>query len=281
VLDDLRVYYLLGDIIICGNGCINISMIVIFVIKIYQAVWAIFKYQRGIKKFIPIMWGQLVVYYAQQGGFGFEEMFVDIKNAEILSDSRYMIENEKVRRELESKKLLKGRYRRVTPLNNNENKTVHLGSVSPSVVSNSKGSEESFEASSPIVRSREKTLTHVMLKSPIASGPATPLSPVSKMGQSMLRINEPFEEIVEEITLEESASTKRQRESPRKMERIKTMIMNEYAVAEENKKGRFTEMSEKVVGNGNGGSVGRLYRSRTKADDSPLRIRTKFNTNHE
>ena len=277
IIDEFRVYYLLGDVVVCGNGCINISIIVFFGIKISQAIYEIFKYQWRIKKFIPAMWGQLLVFYAQQGGFGFEEMFVDMKTAEILSDSKYMIENEKVRRELESKKLLKGRYRRVTPFDNKAN----LGSVSPSIVSNTRGSEETLEGGSPIVRYRERSLTNVMLKSPMASGSTSPVSPL-KIGQSMLRINEPFEEIVEQITLEESASTKRQRESPRKMERIKNMIMNEYAAAEEKKKGRFTEISEKAVADGSGGAEGGglLYISRTKAD-SPLRIHTKFNTNHE
>jgi len=51
------------------------------------------------------MWSQLIVFYLQQGGMGFEEMFIDNKTAEVFNQRQYVIDEEKRLVETERERL--------------------------------------------------------------------------------------------------------------------------------------------------------------------------------
>jgi len=83
--------FILADIVIFGNSCINLAGLVFLAAKVLETARAIYRYQGKTSKTI---WLQLVTYVFQQGGYGFEEMYVEEQAKEILYNPKYLIEDE-------------------------------------------------------------------------------------------------------------------------------------------------------------------------------------------
>ena len=85
---------ILGDIIVCANAIINILIIAFFLVKLWHGIKTIFIYQMRQQKRDWMMWLQLIVYYLQQGGFGFEEIFIDEEVSKIFNHPDELIKEE-------------------------------------------------------------------------------------------------------------------------------------------------------------------------------------------
>jgi len=88
-----REYNLLGDIVVGGCSTINLMEIVFLVVKIIVGARAIDEYIMTHPKYPRTIWLQLFAFVGQQGGMGFEEMFVDPEAEKIFKAPKYLIGN--------------------------------------------------------------------------------------------------------------------------------------------------------------------------------------------
>ena len=87
---------LLGDIVIFGNSCINLLIIFFFVYRVVEACIAIYKIETTQKYAKITLWPQLLSYFVQAGGMGFEEIFINARVAEILKGSKYLLTQQNI-----------------------------------------------------------------------------------------------------------------------------------------------------------------------------------------
>ena len=80
-------FAMLGDVIVCASTFLNFSNMGFFVWKILNASRIITSHLSKDRSASQAMWIQLVVIYLQQGGMGFEEIFIDLKTKKIFSGS--------------------------------------------------------------------------------------------------------------------------------------------------------------------------------------------------
>ncbi len=94
-----REYNLLGDIVVAGCSTINLLEIVFLIVKLFEGARAIDQYIMTHPEYPRTIWLQLLVFAGQQGGMGFEEMFVDPEAAKIFNNPKYLIGKRKKRPE--------------------------------------------------------------------------------------------------------------------------------------------------------------------------------------
>jgi len=104
-----------GDIVVYGSLIFNILIVIFLIAKLVNIIFAIKNYHGTKDKSI---WIQLLAVYLQQGGMGFEEIFVDDKAAEALNQYQYVLEDEKTLIESERKKIQEAKKNAL--LNNDE-----------------------------------------------------------------------------------------------------------------------------------------------------------------
>ncbi len=93
----IQEYNMLGDIVIGGCSTINLMEIVFLIVKLFEGARAIDEYIMTHPKYPRTIWLQLFAFVGQQGGMGFEEMFVEPEAEEIFKAPKYMITNVKRR----------------------------------------------------------------------------------------------------------------------------------------------------------------------------------------
>jgi len=111
----------LGDIVVYGNIVINLLAVVFLIIKVVEGASAIRKYQKA----NPTgkngsLWLQLFVFYMQQAGMGFEEMFIDEKTAEIFNQRQYLIDEDKRLLEHERQRLFTAKKTQILAANDED-----------------------------------------------------------------------------------------------------------------------------------------------------------------
>jgi len=149
---------ILGDIVIFGNSCVNLSGLVFLVAKVLEAAGAIYKFPG---KSSATIWIQLATYIFQQGGYGFEEMYIDQQAKDILYNAKYLIEDEDAVAKNERDRLLR---ERMTNLNGKSGQVDGLR----------KGKLSSFFARP----SSQETDIDSKPETPISSGPTYKLNKV-------------------------------------------------------------------------------------------------------
>ena len=103
----------IGDAIIFMNAGINLTIVIFVAVKLWKAVKKIQAFQKdqSVKERDKIIWGQLVMIVAQQGGFGFEEMYVSPLAATVLGeDEERLVEDGHGKSQVEGEGLLKQRH---------------------------------------------------------------------------------------------------------------------------------------------------------------------------
>jgi len=85
---------ILGDVIIMANAVINFSNILFFFAKIINAYRVIRSSMTKDKNISKTVWLQLFVIYLQQGGMGFEEVFIDLETKRLFSTPDQVYRNE-------------------------------------------------------------------------------------------------------------------------------------------------------------------------------------------
>jgi len=98
------IFVTMGDIVVYGNLLLNFIVLSFLIIKLVDGAVAIQKYPDGGKD--KSIWLQLLVFYMQQAGMSFEEIFIDSKAAEIFNNYKYVLEHENVVIDSERKRLL-------------------------------------------------------------------------------------------------------------------------------------------------------------------------------
>ena len=106
-----REYNLLGDIVVGGCSTINLMEILFLIVKIFVGVRAIDQYIMTHPKYSRTIWLQLFAFVGQQGGMGFEEMFVDPEAERIFKAPKYLIGNGSSRVWAENQQALQDRAR--------------------------------------------------------------------------------------------------------------------------------------------------------------------------
>lgn len=82
---------ILGDIILAGNCIIDITIVVFLFLKFIQGINAIRNYQSAQPIKHRGLYLQLLVYFAQQTGMGFEEFFIDPQTDAIFNQPKYLV----------------------------------------------------------------------------------------------------------------------------------------------------------------------------------------------
>jgi len=91
----------LGDIVVYGSLVYNLLIVGFLIAKVVNGVIVISQDKNKDRS----IWVQLLVFYLQQAGMGFEEIFVDEKAAEIFNQYQYVLEDEKRLIEIERRKI--------------------------------------------------------------------------------------------------------------------------------------------------------------------------------
>ena len=104
----------LGDVVVYGSTIYNVLIVGFLIAKVAHGIMVISQNKVQDKS----IWLQLLVFYLQQAGMGFEEIFVDEKAAEIFNQHQYVLEDEKRLIELERRKIQEAKKNAL--LNNDE-----------------------------------------------------------------------------------------------------------------------------------------------------------------
>jgi len=114
-IGDTHTKTLIGDFVIAGNSMINLIAIVFLVFKVIGGIKVLFGYLSNQPKKQWTIFLQLIPLYLQQGGMGFEEMFIDPKAAEAYNEDRYLIQDKEVTPEMLGRKSAKTKSGRIFP----------------------------------------------------------------------------------------------------------------------------------------------------------------------
>ena len=106
---------LIGDLVIAGNSIINLIAIVFLIFKLLGGIKILIQYQRKQPKTQWTIFLQLIPLYLQQGGMGFEEMFIDAKAAEAYNQPQYLIKDKEVTAETLGRRPIKTKSGKIFP----------------------------------------------------------------------------------------------------------------------------------------------------------------------
>ena len=107
------VLVIMCDLIVLANAAIHVTMMIFLAIKLVDGVRAIRQYQKSQFYKDKTLWVQLLVFVMQQGGMGFEEMFINQDAAKAFKSPEELVENEDARNNVEREKLLRERERSI------------------------------------------------------------------------------------------------------------------------------------------------------------------------
>jgi len=112
---DVHMKALIGDLVIAGNSIINLIAIVFLIFKLLGGIKILIQFISKQPKTQWTIFLQLIPLYLQQGGVGFEEMFIDAKAAEAYNQPQYLIKDKEVTAETLGRRPMKTKSGKIFP----------------------------------------------------------------------------------------------------------------------------------------------------------------------